>query len=114
MSTATLTFNVPCITTSYYSLSTSCLTFHLSFQLYLHFTDVSIMYFGLCVDDKQGIVICSQLVEIIRNFTPQQVEVISEKSGFRAVLQYEPMKIRRELCKELVDSFDVNTDEFNI
>uniref|UniRef100_K3YNE8 Aminotransferase-like plant mobile domain-containing protein n=1 Tax=Setaria italica TaxID=4555 RepID=K3YNE8_SETIT len=58
---------------------------------------------------------CSQklLVEIISVFNQEQKDAV-EKAGFSSLLKLKDIEIRRELCKEIADSFDLDKEEFNI
>uniref|UniRef100_K3ZLS7 Aminotransferase-like plant mobile domain-containing protein n=1 Tax=Setaria italica TaxID=4555 RepID=K3ZLS7_SETIT len=58
---------------------------------------------------------CSQklLVEIISMFNQEQKDAV-EKAGFGSLLKLKDIEIRRELCKEIADSFDLDKEEFNI
>ncbi|CAL5070241.1 unnamed protein product [Urochloa decumbens] len=58
---------------------------------------------------------CSQntLVGIMSKFSEEQKNAITV-AGFGSLLKLKELDIRRELCKEIADSFDLETEEFMI
>ncbi|KAK8450714.1 hypothetical protein SEVIR_6G078733v4 [Setaria viridis] len=46
-------------------------------------------------------------------FNQEQKDLV-EKAGSDSLLKLKEVEIRRELCKEIADSFDLDTKEFNI
>ncbi|RCV30242.1 hypothetical protein SETIT_6G078500v2 [Setaria italica] len=46
-------------------------------------------------------------------FNQEQKDVV-EKAGSDSLLKLKEVEIRRKLCKEIADSFDLDTKEFNI
>ena len=63
----------------------------------------------------QGTCKCSQklLVQIMNGFSPQQKHAVNE-AGFGSLLKFKDLEIRRNLCKDIAKSFDIDTEEFNI
>jgi hypothetical protein len=52
-------------------------------------------------------------VEIISAFSPEQMGAI-EQVGFGSLLKIKELDIRREQCKDIADSFDLDSNEFCI
>ncbi|KAL6874078.1 hypothetical protein ACP4OV_014160 [Aristida adscensionis] len=65
--------------------------------------------------EARGTVICSQnkFARIMKEFTEMQQKAIKD-AGFGDLLKLPLCDIRRNLCMELANSFDLETEEFNI
>jgi hypothetical protein len=63
----------------------------------------------------QGTQKCSQLllVGIMQDFTATQQQAI-QAVGFESLLKLKELRIRRNLCKEIADVYDLDKGEFNI
>jgi len=49
----------------------------------------------------------------MNGFSPQQKHAVNE-AGFGSLLKFKDLEIRRDLCKDIAKSFDIDTEEFII